>query len=68
MKFTIIVVKGRAAVDDLSHAIVFTQVNTTINGMGNTADVITVFHTQFFPFNCLNTRLDTNPPAKPHIA
>ena len=67
-QLTTIVVKGKAAVDSLFHAIVFTQLNTTPKGKGKTDAVSTTFQTQCFPFNCLKILPAVMPPTTPHNA
>lgn len=67
-ELTKIVVAGSAAVEARAQATVLTHVNTNTSGRGKIKAVSTVFHTQFFPLSCLNTRLPTNPPTRPHTA
>jgi hypothetical protein len=63
-----IVVMGKAAVEFLFQATVFTQEKTRPNGIGKTDAVSTTFHTQLLPFNCLNILPATMPPITPHKA
>lgn len=63
-----IVVKGKAAVEFLFQATVFTHEKTRPKGMGKTDAVRTTFHTQLLPFNCLNILPAAIPPITPHKA